>query len=109
MVERHLAQEQLTAAALRALAAIWKGGYQYKKAGVLLLDLHKADQVQETLFDAADSPSSQARMRAIDALNARFGRDTVTYAASGRRRAWKLRSGFHSPRYTASWQELLKV
>jgi DNA polymerase V len=70
----------LTAAALRALAAIWRPDYQYKKAGVMLLDLHKAAQVQETLFDASDSPASQARMQAIDALNARFGRDTVTYA-----------------------------
>jgi DNA polymerase V len=100
---------RLTQAALRALAAIWRPEYQYKKAGVMLLELHKAAQVQETLFHASDTPASQARMRAIDALNARFGRDTVTYAASGRRRGWKLRSSFHSPRYTTSWQELLSV
>jgi DNA polymerase V len=48
-------------------------------------------------------------MRAVDALNRRFGRDTVTYAASGIRRAWKLRSAFLSPRYTTSWDELLRV
>jgi DNA polymerase V len=48
-------------------------------------------------------------MRAVDALNRRYGRDTVTFAASGRRRAWKLRSEFLSPRYTTSWDELLQV
>lgn len=100
---------KLTRAALQALAAIWRPGYAYKKAGVMLLDLHKAAHVQETLFHASDSPASIARMQAIDALNARFGRDTITYASSGRRRAWKLRSSFHSPRYTTSWGELLEV
>ena len=76
---------------------------------MFLPELHKADQVQETLFHRSDTPQSQARMQAIDALNARFGRDIVTYAASGRRRGWKLRSSFHSPRYTTNWRELLKV
>jgi DNA polymerase V len=48
-------------------------------------------------------------MRAIDALNRRFGRDTVTFAAVGTRRAWKLRSAFRSPRHTIRWEELLRV
>ena len=48
-------------------------------------------------------------MRTLDSLNARYGRDTVTYAASGRRRAWKLRSDQLSPRYTTDWEELLSV
>ena len=48
-------------------------------------------------------------MRAVDALNRRYGRDTVTFAASGRRRGWKLRSEFLSPRYTTRWDELLLV
>jgi DNA polymerase V len=47
-------------------------------------------------------------MRTVDSLNARYGRDTVTYAASGRR-AWKLRSDQLSPRYTTDWGELLSV
>ncbi len=48
-------------------------------------------------------------MRALDALNRRFGRDTVSFAASGRRRAWKLRNEFLSPRFTTDWDELLRV
>ncbi|MDP9095535.1 MAG: DUF4113 domain-containing protein [Pseudomonadota bacterium] len=42
-------------------------------------------------------------------MNARYGRDTVSFARSGRQRAWKLRSEHLSPRYTTSWEELLRV
>ena len=56
-----------------------------------------------------DDGRAHARMRAVDAINRRYGRDTVTYAATGTRRAWKLRSEFISPRYSTSWDELLVV
>src|SRR3546814_6667141 len=79
----------------------------YKKAGVMLLDLHPAAALQVGLFEAPDTPTAQARMRAIDSLNRRFGRDTVTYGTTGTRRAWKLRREFISRRYTTSWDELL--
>jgi DNA polymerase V len=100
---------RLIGAALRALAAIYRPGFRYKKAGVVFLELIPAARVQGGLFDAPDSPASKAGMRAVDALNRRYGRDTVTFAASGRRRGWKLRSEFLSPRYTTSWDELLLV
>ena len=100
---------RLNAAAMRALDAIWKPGYQYKKAGVMLLGLMPAQTVGGGLFDRPDDPKSLARMKAIDALNGKFGRDTVTFAVSGRKRGWKLRSAFHSPRYTTSWSDLLAV
>jgi DNA polymerase V len=48
-------------------------------------------------------------MRAVDMLNRRFGRGTVTFAAAGRRQAWKLRSEFLSPWFTTNWYELLRV
>jgi len=75
----------------------------------MLLDLLPAAQVQGGLFDKPDSRRSAACMIAIDALNKRYGRDTVTLAASGRKRGWKLRCDFISPRYTTSWDELLNV
>jgi DNA polymerase V len=99
----------LIRAAQTALAAIWRPGFAYKKAGILLLDLHPAAQVQAGLFDAPDSPRRTALMHTLDGLNRRYGRDTLTFAASGAHRPWKLRSDFHSPRYTTDWAELLRV
>lgn len=96
-------------AARRGLAQIWRQGFSYKKAGVMLLELSAARNVQGDLFHATDDARSRARMAAIDALNARFGRDTVTFATSPRKRGWKLRSDHVSNRYTTSWDELLAV
>jgi DNA polymerase V len=52
---------KLIAAALAGLATIWRDGYRYKKAGIVLLELHPAAAVQEGLFDdKADSPRRAA-------------------------------------------------
>jgi DNA polymerase V len=100
---------KLIGAALAGLAAIWRDGYRHKKAGVVLLDLHPAAAVQEGLFDKADSLRRIALMRTVDRLNTRFGRDTVTFAATGRRRPWKRRRDLLWPCYTTAWDQLLRV
>ena len=74
---------KLISAALSGLRAIWRAGYRYKKAGVLLLDLHPASAVQESLFDKRDDARRTALMRTIDAINRQHGRDTVSFAAAG--------------------------
>jgi hypothetical protein len=53
---------RLIAAARRGLRAIYRSGYRYKKAGIILQDLVPAARVQSSLFDAADTPASKARM-----------------------------------------------
>ena len=99
---------KLIAAATAALGIIFKPGYRYKKAGVTFLDLVAADRVQGGLFDRPDDASSMRRMRAIDELNARYGRGTVGFGTAGERHGWKLRREFISPRYTV-WDELLRA
>jgi Domain of unknown function (DUF4113)/impB/mucB/samB family len=83
--------------------------YRYKKAGVMLLDLGPASSVQEGLFDRADDPRSKARMKALGAINGRYGRDMLTFASTARGRAGKLRPDLLSPRFTTCWNELLSV
>ena len=100
---------KLITAAQTALAALWRPGYRYKKAGVMLMDLVKADRVQGGLFDAPDDPKAKMRMRTVDALNGRYGRDTVGFGVTGQPRVWTLRSDMLSPRYTTEWEELLRV
>ena len=50
-------------------------------------------QVQESLFDKRDDARRTALMRTIDSLNQRHGRDTVSFAAAGIRRPWKMQRG----------------
>lgn len=100
---------QLARAARLATDQLWRDGYRYKKAGITLLELRPAACVQGDLWTAPDTPRSKSLMKALDQLNAEWGRETVKFAASGLERKWKLRSEQRSPRYTTDWDDLLKV
>jgi Domain of unknown function (DUF4113) len=48
-------------------------------------------------------------MRAIDQLNAQFGRCTIGFGTAGERQAWSLRREFTPLRFTRDWNELLRA
>ncbi len=98
---------RLIAAALEGLARIFRPGYPYKRCGVLLSGLGPAAEVQRDCFAAEQRPAyGGALMRALDGLNARWGRGTLTYAAAGMARPWRMRQLRLSPRYTTRWDDL---
>ena len=97
----------LTVAALKGLDAIYRTGFRYKKAGVLLTLLSDKNSRQSTLFDdQAAREKSTKLMAAIDAINRAYGRDTVHLAVSGTQQRWAMRAGNRSPNYTTRWDEL---
>ena len=65
--------------------------------------------VQEGCLTKRTHPKRLALIRTVDRLHLRFGRDTVTFAAAGIRRPWKMSRGFLLPWYTTAWDELLPV
>ena len=95
----------LVAAARRCVEAAWKDGFAYAKAGVILDDLRRREDAPRTLFEAEDSRAA-ALMRAMDGLNARYGRHAVFPAAMGIRRSWRQRAEHRSPRYTTRLSDL---
>jgi DNA polymerase V len=100
----------LVATAHGALEQIYRPGYAYAKAGVLLADLCPEDAVQLNLFTPdGDRETKSGLMRTMDALNRRFGEGTVFLAGQGIRRTWKGQRKTPSPRYTTCWEELLTV
>lgn len=99
----------LLRAACHALELVWRDGFRYKKAGVMLLDLAPAAVVQGDLWTAPDSARRKSLMKTIDRLNANHGRGVVRFASSGINQSWKLRCDQRSPRYTTDWNELLQV
>lgn len=68
------------AAAKSALAAIYRPGYRYKKAGVVLCDISPKSQQQLDLF-GGDIVKSDKIMQEIDALNSKLGAGTIQLAA----------------------------
>lgn len=89
------------------LRALYKPGFRYKKAGIILLDLIPQRQIQGALWGSPDTPERQRLLTAIDTINRRHGRQSVQFAASGVQRGWQMRSDQRSPNYTTSWSALI--
>ena len=99
----------LTAAAVRALQAIYRPGFAYTRAEVCLTDLSDAGAHPADLFapKAESERKRRARlMQVVDHLNAEYGRDTITTAICGRGVMRRFRQANRSPRYTTVWDEL---
>ena len=85
---------------------LWKDGYQYKKAGVMLSEI-TFGETQGVLFDPRDQPRDDRLMQAMDQVNLKMGSGTLRPAANGTRpRNWKMAQEHRSPRYTTRWDEL---
>jgi len=92
--------------ALHGIRAIYRDGYLYKKAGVILTGLVPANQTQADLFDDRDRGRSKRLMSALDSINDRWGAGTLHYASSGITKAWKTQFHRRSPAYTTDWDAL---
>lgn len=101
----------LTRWALRVLRRIYRAGFGYHKAGITLMNIVPATNRQFSLFTSggASDARSQALMDVVDGINGKYGRGTMRLAAEGVDRAWQMRRGHLSPRYTTEWEGLAVV
>ncbi|ALZ13428.1 translesion error-prone DNA polymerase V subunit UmuC [Pseudomonas aeruginosa] len=99
----------LAAAAIRGLDAIYRPGYAYSKAEVLLMDLRQRGEFTGDLFAASPSPGADRLMAVIDRINAREGRGTVRLGRIPAAPEWAMRREMMSQRYTTRWDELMVV
>ncbi|MBK8639301.1 MAG: Y-family DNA polymerase [Chromatiaceae bacterium] len=100
---------RLLKAARVALGQIFREGYAYKRAGVVLLDLAPVGAVTGDLFAAASAVPPERRerlMTTLDGINTRWGRGTVRYLAEGLVQPWQMKRQRMTPRYTTCWAEL---
>ena len=94
--------------ALLLIKRIFKNNYQYKKAGVLLSGLCDDSEIQETLFEKNYNQNSDL-MSAIDAINYRYGRDTLQMASECKVGNWKQKRENCTGNYTTQIDRLLLV
>jgi DNA polymerase V len=99
----------LIASAVRAAWRIWRDGYRYAKAGVILFDLTQAPDQPPNFFLAAIPVRSAALMRAMDSVNQRYGRGTLRPGAVAVRPAWRMCCGNISPSYTTGINDILRA
>ena len=100
---------QLVKAAVAGLQAIYQPGFQFIKAGVMLLGLQDGSIEQKEL-DLEDEPAVRGSlMTTLDRLNDRYGRGTVLVASAGlegKERSWTMRQNLLTPQYTTNWGDL---
>lgn len=87
---------------------LWRDGYKYKKAGIMLTEISPVSMVQGDLL-APLAAGDNRLMKAIDGLNSRFGRGTIKVSTGGIRGEWGMRQERKSPNYTTDWSELPDV
>ncbi len=96
--------------ALMGLKSIYKPGFNYAKAGIMLLDL-QSDTLQQGELDleADDAKDRSQLMSALDGINDRYGRGTVLMASAGLagdKRVWAMKQERRTPGYTTRWEDM---
>jgi DNA polymerase V len=104
----------LTGWVVALLRTVYRAGYRYVKAGVMLDELRPKSMTQGALFDAplhAHDVRRDRLMGVLDQANAKWGRGTMGVGSAGvrSRRSWTMQRGMLSPRCTTRWDELQTV
>lgn len=98
---------ELVAAASGLLAQVYRPGQHYKKSGVMAYQLAPAAAQQLSLASLPVEFEVEEKVDgAIDAINRRFGQQTLKIAAEGFKQEWRPKHELRSPRYTTEWGEL---
>jgi DNA polymerase V len=99
---------QLAKYAQVGLKAIFKKGYQYKKAGVIVSGITPASQPQINCFEN-ENPKHTKLMEVMDKLNRGYGQDKIKIACQALDRTWKMKQESLSPRYTTRLDEVINI
>lgn len=108
---------EMTQAALRGLERIYRSGFRYQKAGVMLGEIIPKGPLQTSLFDS-DATRTTSRLKreqlltTMDQINSGLGRGTIWTASQGMtileqsRTRWQMNRKHLSPAFTTRWDEL---
>lgn len=100
----------LVHAALAGLRQIYRQGFKYAKAGVMLIDLQPDAVGQQELDLEGDNATDRSQlMSAMDAINQRYGKGTMKIASAGvdsKPRIWSMKQERRTPGYTTCWDDL---
>jgi len=100
---------QLVKYALQGLDLIYRPGYQYKRCGVMVLDLVPETVVQTNLFTHTTNTKTRRLMETMDSINDLLGKDTVRLAVQGYEKKHALRARHLSPCYTTRISDVCKI
>ena len=96
--------------AARLTQEVYKEGFRFAKAGIMLADLSSESVEQHSLFDVEDTVDerSEALMSTLDKINtSSLGRVGFASAKAGER--WGMKRDYLSPCYTTRWSDIPRI
>ncbi len=92
----------------QALKRIFKAGYHYKRAGVIVQDFTPENGLQTMLFENRNEKHVDL-MKALDSINAHYGQQKIRLASQDLKRVWKMKQEKLSPRYSTNLDEVITI
>ncbi|MBD8577528.1 translesion error-prone DNA polymerase V subunit UmuC [Pseudomonas syringae] len=99
----------MTKAAVEAVGRIFRDGYRYSKAEVLLMDLRQPGEFTDDLFSVVQPVRSEKVMGVLDEINGRWGRGTLRVASVPAEPEWAMRRELMSSSFTTRLDQLWTV
>ncbi|MDX1830438.1 MAG: Y-family DNA polymerase [Lutibacter sp.] len=94
--------------AIKGVEQLYKKGYNYKKAGVIVMGINSEKEHQFSLFND-ENPKHKTLMKVIDTLNLKFRKPKVKIANQDLKKTWKMKQEHLSPRYTTAIDEIIEI
>lgn len=99
----------MTKMAVEALDRVFRPGFKYSKAEVMLLNLCQPGEYTGDLFAVAQPSETDKVMKVLDQINSRWGRGTLRAASVPTNPDWGMRREMMSQSYTTKLDQLWKV
>lgn len=99
---------ELNQAAQKGLKEIYKTGYSYKRAGVIVMGLTPNDETQLNLFSTSN-PKHQPLMSVIDKMNLSYGDNKVKFGVQSLGKQWKMKQDRLSPKFSTKLKEVITI
>ncbi len=102
--------DELLKVAFAATERIYREGYRYQKAGVMLNHLTPSDHLTLRMFGQDAWEKRRKVATAVDVINRKYGRGTIHLGEAPHTVGkWRTRAEMKSPRYSTDWRELCTV
>jgi DNA polymerase V len=99
----------ITTVAKHCIKKLFKANYEYKKVGIMLLDLIPESVTQLDLLQVENLKHKKSVMNIMDEINKKYGNNSFFLSAQGIEHRWKMQRNLISKRYTTHIHELAVV